>query len=176
MSTTSTDTAVLALVDYLTTELPTVTIRRGWPEADEELDLSAGAVIAVHALSSGEDIASPTTLGDVSGGEVAVWTGTSSAAVQLDVFAAYRADLDTVRHDLEAALSNALPFRPYLYLTDADGHAVTVIRTGDAPDVDGYTASQGQWRHTYRARVETDRLDTVTMPAIADIPVTVTLT
>ena len=50
-----------------------ITVIRGWPETDTELDLATKPTLAVFAVPGGsEAVASPHTLGSVSGGAVTV--------------------------------------------------------------------------------------------------------
>lgn len=163
---------VEALATYLSGALSGVSVLRGWPESDTPLDLEAGPVLAVVEVPGGDDeVISPSILGGVVDGAVTVQTGVLRIALQLDLFCAYREVLDAQRRAVDEALSNALPFRPHLYLTATDYHArpFTVVRGPDRPDIDGETAQRGEWRHTWTLRAEIERVQSVTMAALSTI-------
>lgn len=171
--------AVNALVTYLATALSgTCTVLKGWPETDIEADIATLPVLSVVEVPGGveDNPASPALLGSVAAGVVTVTQGPMSIAVQLDLFAPYRATLETVGLAVDAALHNDLPWRPHLYLTATgyDSAPMTIIRLSTRTEFDGETAQRGEWRRTWSLRAELDRRASVTMNTMDTIDTTLT--
>lgn len=168
-------TAVLnALVTYLAAALAgTCTVLKGWPETDIEADIATLPVLSVEEVPGGveEEVAAPSLLGAVASGAITVAQGPMRIAVQLDLFTPYRATLETVGLAVDAALANALPYRPHLYLTATgyDAAPMTAIRLTTRTEFDGETAQRGEWRRIWTLRVEMDRRVSVAMPTMTTI-------
>lgn len=164
--------AVEALAAYLATTLGAgVTVIRGWPEGDADLDLTI-PVLSVQAVPGGSEIVgAPATDGDVVAGVVGIRQSRLTIPVQVDLWAAYREVLDATRLLVDAAMVNDLPWRPHLYLeaTDHDDRPFVVYRVNDAPEIDGETAQRGEWRHIWTLRIEIERVASVTMAAATEI-------
>jgi hypothetical protein len=167
-----------SIASYLTTALSSVTglvVLRGWPETDTQLDLSAGPCIAVTQTGPPEETPiSPVNLDDVEDDAILVQTARLIVPFQLDAWAGYRAKLDALVAAIDDALANDLPYRPHLYLTATDYHGrpFTAERGDDNPDVDGDSASVGEWRHIWTLSVSIDRVQSI--PAVAAVTIDAT--
>ena len=119
MATRDAPAAVLeALVAYFAAAIPSIAVLRGWPETDTALDLAARPVLAVMQAGAVEDNGNQVgSLGRVSSTTMRYRTGLVSIPLQLDLWAGTREGMDAAVLAVEAALSNDLPWRPYLYLT-----------------------------------------------------------
>ena len=149
-----------------------VTVIRGWPETDKDVDLAVKPTLAVYAVPGGaESIASPHTLGDVAAGAVTVGRAMLAITVQMDLFAAYRETMDVARAAVDAALANDLPWRPHLYLAASDYYSrpFVVTKLTDVSEIDGETAQRGEWRATWTLRADIERVASVTMTAASEI-------
>lgn len=168
-----------AMVAYLDTELDGVcTVIRGWPEDDTAADIATLPVLSVEEVPGGvaDEPASPSILGGVSSGTVVVAQGLLTITLQMDLFCAYRGTLDEVTALVDAALHNALPYRPHLYLTATgyDGAPFTVIRSASQSQHDGDTAQRGEWRRIWTLRAELDRRAPATMAELTTLTTTST--
>lgn len=167
-----------SIAAYLTTALSSVTglvVRRGWPETDQALDLTAGPCIAITQTGPPEETnLPPVNLDDVEDDAILVQTGRLVFPFQLDAWAGYREAIDELTAAIDDALANDLPYRPHLYLTATDyhGRAFTVERGSDNPDVDGDSASVGEWRHIWTLSVAIDRVQSI--PAVAAVTIDAT--
>lgn len=169
-----------AIATYLTTALSSVTglvVRRGWPETDEQLDLTSGPCIAVTQTGPPEETPlPPVNLDDVADDAILVQTARLVFPFQLDAWAAYREALDELVATIDDALHNDLPWRPHLYLTATDyrDRPFIVERGSDSPDVDGDSAPAGEWRHVWTLSVSIDRVQSI--PAVAAVAIDATST
>ena len=170
-----------AMVVYLSSALAAVslppsqtgiTVIRGWPETDTDVNLGTKPTLAVFAVPGGfESVASPHTLGAVASGSVTVGRSMMAITIQMDLFAGYRETLDVARQLVDAALANDLPFRPHLYLTATDYYArpFVVTKLTDVSEIDGETAQRSEWRATWTLRADIERVASVTMTAASEI-------
>jgi len=170
--------AVEALVVYLAGVLTGVTVLRGWPEGDTALDMATPTLSVESVPGMEESVCSPAPLGNPSAGVAVYKIGDLTIPIQMDLWAAYRETLDTYRLAVDAALANALPARPHLYLTatDHDARPFRVRRISDGGEIDGETAQRGEWRHTWQLRIDIERVASVTMAPTTTITVSPTVT
>lgn len=107
---------------------PTVSYRRGWPERNQDLDLTQGSVVV---LTAGEDTGqehAPIRLShDTDTGETLYKVGDLIAPVLLTIWSPTRATLDDLLPRLRHALVGAdVPYTMGLTLTQADYYGVKV--------------------------------------------------
>lgn len=169
-----------AIATYLTgalTSITGLTVLRGWPETDTQLDLAAGPCLAVVQTGPPDETPlPPVNLDDVADDAILVQTGRLVFPFQIDGWAGYREALDALTAAVDDALANDLPYRPHLYLTATDYHArpFTVLRGQDGPDVDGDSAPTNERRHTWTLSATIDRVQSI--PAVAAVTIDTTST
>lgn len=173
--------ALDAIVTHLDTEVATLaSVLRGWPEHRVDLDLSGGPVVAVVAGEAPEERINPIVLGsadDGDGGLVVTYKVANLVIpVQIDVWAAYRSQLDDAVAAIDAALANQVPATSSLWLTQANyyGRPLSGTVTGFRRADDAETAELGQWRATWNLEVVTDKVAQTTHPTITRIVTTIT--
>lgn len=169
-----------AVATYLTTALSSVsglTVLRGWPETDQQMNLAAGPCLAITQTGPPDETPlPPTNIDSVSSGAILVQTGRLVFPLQLDGWATYREVLDELVAAVDDKLANDLPWRPHLHLTATDYHS-RVFRVerdpkGDGPEVDGDSAPANEWRHVWTLTAAIDRVQSISAVAAATIDAT----
>lgn len=152
-----------------------LTIRRGWPEANVDVDIASDKHLAALTAvgRANVELCSPKQV-DVSGtAPLRTWTwrvGWVTIPLQLDLWCAYRATRDVVAPLVDARLHNKLPFRSGLYLTSTDyyGRGIACdIESFDVPGT-GDEAAAGDWRRTWSLTLRTDLVVQSTMPELTE--------
>lgn len=151
---------------------PALRARRGWPEHGVDLDLEAGPLLSVFAVDQGVATrCSPRAVAVGGTGAQALTTyrvGFLRVAMQLDLWAKYRAQRDDLAHAIEAAAAGSIPHHSGLRLTSAGYHERPLTLTlgaGRALD-DGPKVEAGEWRQVWTASVDTDLVVEVTHPRL----------
>jgi len=161
-----------AIAAYFASVIDGLTARRGWPEANTELDLASGPVLTVEA-GPRESVLVPPRRIDQSGTTTLVVTyrvAWLSFPVQLDLWAAHRADRDDTAEIIESALHNRLPAVAGLFLDSTGYHSrpLTIACTSSRSEDQGDGAARGEWRHTWELSVETDLVVVTEHPALTE--------
>jgi len=149
-----------AIATYFGEAVTGLTARRGWPEANIELDLEAGPVLTVEPGPVERTLVPPRRI-DQSGTSTLVVTyrvAWITITAQLDLWAQHRAARDDTAALIEAALHNRLPAVAGLYLdsTGYHGRPLTITCTDSRPEDQGDGAARGEWRQTWEIRIDTD--------------------
>lgn len=151
-----------------------VTARRGWPEHGTELDLSAGIVLAVTAGRPQVTETDPLQVDHDADEDLTTYmVGRLEAVVQLDVWAPYELVLDAAVQAVAAQLDNALPFRPGLFLTQADYFSRPLrFERRDGPlRLDQPHSADGDWRATWTLGLATDLVAQVTQGTLTQLDI-----
>lgn len=166
--------ALDAVVAYLTgLGITGLTARRGWPEANVELDIDQTKHV-VAVLPAGKPtvrLVSPKSIDQTGSGTLTVTyrVGEIEVPAQLDLWCAYRAQRDEVVAAIEARLHNKLPFLPGLWLTSTGYHSrplvVDVVFAGTDDEQDD--AAVGEWRATWDVTIRSDLVADATHPELA---------
>lgn len=156
--------ALHALADYFREVDGIAAAEVGWPERPDDLDLSAGAVATFTFADETRRPIPPDSIADTS--PQLYRTGELSIDVQLDLWAAYRAQREDGARAVEAALNNALPWRHGLLLLSRGYYSRPLTaRAGTGRNVDEFNAStEGEWRRSWMLTVTTDLVAEVEMP------------
>lgn len=166
-----------SIATYLTTALSGVTgltVVRGWPETDTQMDLNVGPWVSVVQTGPPDETPlPPVNLDDVVADAILVQTARLVFPLQIDAWAGYREAMDELVAAVDDALANDLPWRPHLYLSADDYHdrVFTVMRGSDGPDADGDAAPVGEWRHTWTLTAAIDRVQSIAAVAAETIDV-----
>ena len=150
-----------SLVAYLTTAIPTATVRRGFPPRGTEMDPTT-PVIAVTTGRPTESLMTPRKVDEVAGaGADMTYTwkyAISEFPVQVDLWTAYRGKRDEFAALLAKAMLNDMPRTPALLLTSTDYHGRPTTTRGSSADIpaDEQASQQGLWRSSWVGDVVTD--------------------
>lgn len=172
-----------ALVAHLLAEVDIsgLQVRRGWPEHAQDFDLSGGPIITVTpGEDQGQRIA-PFEVGRVTTGgsvEVSYKVASVEAVLQVDLWAAYRAQLDDAIVAVDEQLQNQLPLSSGLWLSSTGYHDRPLAfaldggwrRQGGQDGVE-----RGEWRATLMLRVSSDRVATRTFSALGTLSTEATI-
>lgn len=165
-----TTAAANALVAWAATVDDVAAARLGWPEHQQELNLSSGNLVTVEIVGQPErNDCTPRAVSQVDNGDgtldVTYIVGRPVITVRLDVWSAYKAQREIVVASLEAAFEPAVP-RPGLWLTSSgyfDRPITARVVAGPRYfDEGGDAAVQGEWRASYSVELHTDRVQVVT--------------
>lgn len=156
-------------------------VLRGWQEEGDELDLSGKPVLSIAPGGEEREDCSPRSLGSTEAAGVTTYlyrVGDLRFVAQLDLWAAYKAQLDDVIPTLIRACGDSPP-RPKILRLTSTGYYNRPLACHLGPpveDVDGDTAKRGQWRRTFDLRVETDLVEEVVhVPQVqVDLEITTT--
>ena len=144
-----------AIAAYFEGAVGGLAARRGWPETDQALDLTA-PLLTVELASTDPTFVAPRLLGRV--GDRWMWRiGWLSIQGQIDLWTAYRAKREEMAPLIEDAFHNQLPTQTGLFL-DSTGYnnARLEISFGTGtPETDGDSANKGEWRQTWDCIVST---------------------
>lgn len=151
---------------------PPLRARRGWPEHGVDLDLEAGPLLSVFALEQpAATRCSPRAVVVTGEGAQALTTyrvGYLRVAMQLDLWAKYRAQRDDSALAVETAVALNLPHHAGLRLSSTGYYSRPLTLTlgaGRAID-DASKVETGEWRQVWTAVVETDLVAQVTHPRL----------
>lgn len=169
MTIDATSAAVNAIVTRLTSALGAnvSSVIAGWPQNPTDLDLSGLPVISVTPGGEERTDVPRRSLGSVTASNVTTHTYRTallSFVAQVDVWAAYKVQLDDVVPLVEAALTRDPPRPPGYRLTSTDYYSRPVdCHIGPyRADLDGDSAKKGEWRGSWEVRVTTDLVTTTT--------------
>lgn len=133
---------------------------RGWPEREEDLDLTSGPVISVTQAGDAEiEACAPYPIVEASDPDsddlLVTWRiGDCTVEFQLDVWAGYRAVRDQAAALLEAALNDDLPYTAGLQLELADyfdqNMGVELVSSRPLDDADAATTREWRQRMVVR--------------------------
>lgn len=167
----------------LPAEFQTLTVRRGWPEHNTELDMSDGPVIAVSAGEPSETRITPRPVGtEDAGGGVLTTTykvAESEFPLQVDAWSPYRAVRDALVPALEAALINQLPSSGGLWLTSTGYYGRPLsfeLKSGPRYDDDSDGVARAEWRAIWSMTCTTDKVVQTPHPTLVDLDATITTT
>lgn len=153
-----------------------LTARRGWPEANVELDL-ANPLLTVAATDRGRVVFVSPKLVDQSVADLCTYVvGELEVAATLDLWCAYRATRDDVAALVDAKLHNGLPFWSGLRVTSTGYYSRPVNVRAERislPD-DNDTAPRGEWRSSWALVVHSDVVAQATIPRLAHLALRVT--
>lgn len=150
------DSALDTIAAYFAGLAGIAAARRGWPEHQQDLDLSGGPVCTLTFVDDARQLIAPWPVAE--GPTVTYKVAEYEIAAQLDLWAAYRAQRDDAAAVVEAGLHNRLPILHGLYLTQADyfSRPLTIVasqgRNDDQPD----DAVVGEWRRRWMLTITTD--------------------
>lgn len=163
------ESALEALAAYFATVSGIASARRGWPEEPVDLDLSHGPVVAVTHIVDRETPVAASPIPDSS--PTLHRVAELEIDVQVDLFAPYRATLDTASRALADALDNDLPWQSGLHLVSRGYHERPLVATADRGSyMDPDQAAQlGEWRRSWYLTVRTDRVRSLGLPVQTDI-------
>lgn len=178
------DAALDALVAHFGTALAgTVTVRKGFPEANVELDVSTLPVLSV-ALAGDPEIerCTPGIVDETAADGVVTVTWRVAylrARVQLDLWAAYKVVRTEKAPLVEAALRNRVPRSTDLWLTSTNyfSRPITARVTGGGrieDDAEGVQA--GLWRRSWDLVVSTDFVHQGEQPQLAELTLSLSTT
>lgn len=163
--------AAAAVVTYFSGALSGVTVRQGWPETDQELDLGE-PLLTVEPGPIDRNWCPPTLMGK--SGSRWVWRiAHVEIQVQIDLWTAYQAQRDDTAQLVEDALHNRLPIQAGLFLTSTGYHnrALELNTSGAQADEDGDSALKGQWRYRWDATIKTDLVALTDTPEASQISI-----
>jgi hypothetical protein len=153
---------------------------RGWPESAESLDLSGLPVVSVTPGGQSVERCSPKVVDEATDEDTGVTTytyrvGWLTFTAQIDLWAAYKAQIDDVAPSIEDACIQDPPLPPELRLDQSDYHdrPLTCTLGAGTADNDGDSANKGEWRMTWDLVVETDVVRTRTHVPAAQVDITV---
>lgn len=148
-----------------------LTARRGWPEANVELDLGAGPLLTVAATDRGRVVFVTPVRVDSADDLHTYKVGELEVAATLDLWCAYRATRDDAAALVDAALHNGLPFWSGLRVTSSGYFSrpvnVWAQRISLPDETDG--AARGEWRASWALVVTSDLVAQATIPRLARI-------
>jgi hypothetical protein len=169
-----------AMLDALVASLATTlgsgyTVRRGWPEHGQLLDLSE-PLIAVTAGQPDDELRSPEANAWTDNGDGTVESlyayGRRGIDVQVDLWAAYRAVRDTAAVAvLKALRGDRFPQVAGLNLALTKYHGIRAqfdLAPGGGTDDDPDGGARGEWRQTFAVRAECELVDEVTETAVTE--------
>lgn len=137
--------------DGVAAALPTVV---GWPEFNEDHDISAAPVVSITPISDQASYHPPYT---IDAAATVNWkVADLTMVMQVDLWAPYKSLRDTLSEALGVAFHNDIPHRSGLYLTHADYYDRPITarfseerRWGS----DAMTPSRAHWRSMWTCRV-----------------------
>ena len=165
-----TASAIDALVTYIATVSGVAAAKRGWPEHQEDLDLSSGPVVSVTQIGAANGVyVSPTQVDSAAVGDdtqITYLVAYTDMLVQIDLWAPYRFDRDAVGDAMEQAFHNVLPRKSGLELTHSDYYSRSIngMVTGRPQTMDGPKSSAGEWRKSWTMRLDSDLVAFATHP------------
>lgn len=144
-----------AIASYFAANVAGLTARRGWPETDQALDLTA-PLLTVELASTEPTFVAPRLLGRV--GDRWMWRiAWLSIDGQIDLWTAYKAKREEMAPLIEAVFHSALPTQTGLFLDSAgynNARLEVTFGTG-TPEADGDSANKGEWRQAWDCTVST---------------------
>lgn len=149
------DAVLEALAVYFRTVAGIAAADPAWPEHQQDLDLTSGPVVTLTRIDDQRVTVSPGILNTT---KPFLWrTAELRVLVQLDLWAAYKAQREAAAAALARAFDNDLPFRTGLYLTSGyHSRPLTVAATDGRPVDDASAAAVGEWRRMWTLEVTTD--------------------
>lgn len=164
-------------------EVNGLTVRRGWPERNTDLDLSAGSVIAVTSGRPDEERINPHAVGtvDAGGGQLTTTYKVAELTipVQVDAWSPFRAVRDQMVAAVEAALVNQVPASSGLWLDQDDYHGRPLsfeVTGGPRYEDDAEGVTRGEWRAIWTLQCATDKVVQTDHPELVDVDADITTT
>ena len=154
----------------------TIRTRRGWPEHNTDLSLGNGPLLVTVVGEDTQVPINPRPVGTAADGETIYKVAELSVPLQLRCLAAYRAVLDDLLFQVNAALSNQLPSSPDLWLTSTDHHnrPLTFSRQRLRRVDEDAAAATGEWEAVWSLSCRSDIVLTADHPTLQSLTLRLT--
>lgn len=165
----SPETAALnAVIAHLATGLgESARVREGWPEADA-LDLQSGPVVAIFGAGNVQwTQVTPELIGstDTDTESACLYRiAQSSMRIQISLFAAYKAQRETVAESLEPLLDNLFPESSGLILLTEYYGQYCRFELETSSEQDGEGPESGEWRRDWVLSAQVEMIREQTHP------------